>query len=271
MNDFYKKLGRKLKEFRERSDISQDRLATMLRLPRPAISQIEHGERTVTADELIKLSEIFHVPIEIILGLRKEPEVIIPESVKTKSKSTHPGSEEKPQMRINVPQKNLMKFKEVLLYILHRVGSKPNIGETVIYKLLYFIDFDYYEKYEEQLIGAQYQKNHHGPTPAEFAKIVERMMKNGEIDKVKSKYFDYPQTKYLPVRKPDLSKLSATELEVIEDVLNRLSDMNAKQISEYSHHDIPWLTTGDGEIIEYESVFYRTAPYSMREYAGDVQ
>jgi len=41
------------------------------------------------------------------------------------------------------------KFKEVLLYILGKVGSKPNIGQTVLYKLLYFIDFNYYEKYEE--------------------------------------------------------------------------------------------------------------------------
>jgi len=30
---------------------------------------------------------------------------------------------------------------------------------TVLYKILYFIDFDYYEKYEEQLMGALYIKN----------------------------------------------------------------------------------------------------------------
>jgi hypothetical protein len=39
--------------------------------------------------------------------------------------------------------------------------------------------------------------------------------------------------------------------------------MNAKQISDYSHGDVPWLTADDGGIIEYESVFYRTAPYSV--------
>lgn len=258
MSDFYKKLGKKLKDIRERLDISQDTLAKKLELPRPAISQIERGERTVTADELIKFSSVFHVPVDAILDLKKEPEVTFSKPIKK--------DEEVTQIRINVPQKNLEKFKEVLLYILDRVGSKPNIGETVIYKLLYFIDFNYYEKYEEQLIGAQYQKNHFGPTPIEFAKIAERMMKDGDIEKMKSKYFEYPQTKYLPVRKPNLSKLSATELEVIEDVLKRLSDMNAQQISDYSHGDVPWKTTEDGKVIEYESVFYRTAQYSAREY-----
>jgi uncharacterized phage-associated protein len=97
------------------------------------------------------------------------------------------------------------------------------------------------------------------------------MVEKEEVEKVKSNYFEYPQTKYLPRRKPDLSKLSAKEMGVIEDVLNRLSDMNAKQISNYSHNDVPWMSTADGEVIEYESVFYRTPAYSVREYKDDAQ
>jgi uncharacterized phage-associated protein len=170
-----------------------------------------------------------------------------------------------PRIRINVPQKNMEKFKEILLYILNKVGSKPNVGETVIYKLLYFVDFDFYEKYEEQLIGAAYLKNHYGPTPVEFEKIVEEMA-GKDLVRVQSTYFNFPQNKYLPLRKPDLSKLKANEIETIDNVLNKLSDMNASQISDYSHNDVPWLTTEDEEIIEYESAFYRTAPYSVREY-----
>jgi len=56
---------------------------------------------------------------------------------------------------------------------------------------------------------------------------------------------------------------------VIDDVLNRLSEMNANQISAYSHGDVPWMTTKDGETIDYESVFYRTPPYSVRAYAEE--
>ena len=65
---------------------------------------------------------------------------------------------------------------------LGKVGAKPNVGETVLYKLLYFIDFNYYEKYEEQLIGATYIKNHHGPTPIEFQAIVNEMIEKKEIE-----------------------------------------------------------------------------------------
>jgi transcriptional regulator with XRE-family HTH domain len=261
--DVYLKLGKRIKSLREELRMSQQGLADLLGISRPIISQIENGERKTCTDELIKLSEIFNISVESLLNLKKEPEVVLEEGKK--------GRKTKPLFRISVPQENLKKFKEVLLYILNKAGSKPNIGETVIYKLLYFIDFDFYEKYEEQLIGATYIKNNYGPTPIEFKKIVDKMIEEKEIEKVESKYFNYPQTKYLPLRKPDLTQLKALEIQIIDDVLSKLSDMNAAQISDYSHNDIPWLTTEEGGTIEYESVFYRAAPYSIREYSEDIQ
>jgi uncharacterized protein YwgA len=173
-------------------------------------------------------------------------------------------------MRISVPQEKADKFKEVLLYILNKVGAKPNVGRTVVYKLLYFIDFDYYEQYEEQLIGARYQKKQYGPIPMEFAKIVQKMEQDGDLTEVKNEYFERLQTKYLARRTPDLSVLSGQELKVIEDVLCRLSDKNGTEISAYSHGDVPWLATEDGQVIDYELAFYRTPPYSRRQYTEDV-
>jgi uncharacterized phage-associated protein len=203
-------------------------------------------------------AKFFNITSDILIDLEKDITV----NLDNKSEKT---TKPKAEIRINVPQKNLNKFKEVLLYILNKVGSKPNVGESVLYKLLYFIDFDYYEKYEEQLIGATYIKNNYGPTPKEFIKIIGEM-EGKEISRVESQYFQYPQTKYLPLRNPDLSELKAYELRMIDSVLEKLSDMNATEISEYSHKDVPWLTTEEGKIIEYESVLYRTPTYSARSY-----
>ncbi len=254
-------IGQRIKELRVKVGMSQQRLAEILGVSRPTISQIENDERKIFADELIKLSETFNTSVDNLLNIEKSPQIILEES-KSRRKTRQ-------IIRINVPQRNINKFKEVLLYILNRIGSKPNVGETVIYKLLYFIDFDFYEKYEDQLIGATYLKNRYGPTPIEFKKLVEKMIRDKEITKIKSEYFQYPQTKYLPLRKADLSKLRANEIEIIDDVLKRLSDMSAAQLSEYSHNDVPWLTTDEGKAIEYESVFYRTSDYSVREYDED--
>jgi transcriptional regulator with XRE-family HTH domain len=254
-------IGQRIKELRVKVGMSQQKLAEILGVSRPTISQIENDERKIFADELIKLSETFNTSVDNLLNIEKSPQIILEESKSIRKT--------RQIIRINVPQKNINKFKEVLLYILNRIGSKPNVGETVIYKLLYFIDFDFYEKYEDQLIGATYLKNRYGPTPVEFKKLVEKMIRDKEITKIKSEYFQYPQTKYLPLRKADLSELRANEIEIIDDVLKRLSDMSAAQLSEYSHNDVPWLTTDEGKAIEYESVFYRTSDYSVREYDED--
>ncbi len=263
MDIFYKKLSKKIKTVREKFGLSQESLAGQLGVGRVAISQIENGERKISAEEIVKLSRIFNMPTDVLLDLNKDIEVVLEKDLRSKPKK-------KNAIRISVPQKNLDKFKEVLLYVLSKVGSKPNVGEAVLYKLLYFIDFNYYERYEEQLIGATYIKNHYGPTPTEFIKIVEDM-EGKDLVKIQDNYFHYPQTKYLPLRAPDMKKINITgnEQKLIDDVINSLSDMNAKQISEYSHNDVPWMTTEEEEVIDYESVFYRTTPYSVREYSDD--
>lgn len=258
MANFYKGLGKKIKNLREQVGLSQAELASQLKISRVVVSQIESGQRKISAEEIAYFAKFFNITSDILLDLEKDITVILD----NKSEET---TKPKAEIRINVPQKNLNKFKQVLLYVLNKVGSKPNVGETVLYKLLYFIDFDYYEKYEEQLIGATYIKNHYGPTPKEFIKIIGEM-EGKEISRVESQYFQYPQTKYLPLRNPDLSELKAYELRMIDSVLEKLSDMNATDIREYSHKDVPWLTTEDGEVIEYESVFYRTPAYSVRSY-----
>jgi len=256
-----KDLFRKIKVLRRRNNFSQEYMAGELSMSRPTYTQIEQGEREITIAEAKKLAAIFSISFEDFLaGKAPQYKVIMEKKAADKSSGT----------QIRVTKKNLNKFKQVLLYILGRVGSKPNIGETVIHKLLYFIDFDYYEKFEENLMGATYIKNHHGPTSIELKDIIDDMQKKGEIEAVKSQYFKYEQKKYLPIKKPNLDILSAREIEHIDDVLARLSDKNAREIENYSHGDIPWKVAKDGKPLSYESVFYRDEHYSVRNYDDEL-
>lgn len=254
-------LAKFIQEQRKKRNLTQGFLASELGISRPTYVQIEQGERDLTISEARKLADIFGVDFNNFLQGKDSSAIVEIEKDKKKLKA------EKQEMRISVPQKNLEKFKEVLLYILSKVGGKPNVGETVLYKLLYFIDFDYYEKFEEQLIGATYIKNYHGPTPVEFKPIVDEMIEQGEIVRVKGKYFNYPQRKYLPLREPDLTKLKdARELQHINEVLARLGDRNAVELREYSHEDVPWIVARNGKQLDYEAVFYRTPKTSVRNY-----
>ncbi|MCD4761388.1 DUF4065 domain-containing protein [bacterium] len=251
-----------IQQLRKKYEFSQNYMTEKLGISRPTYMQIEKGNRELTLSEARKLSEIFNITLDELLAGRETKRKI--KRISTKKKIANKDIE------IRVQEKNIKKFKEVLLYILDKVGAKPNVGETVIYKLLYFIDFDYYEKFEENLMGATYIKNHHGPTPVEFKTIVAQMEKNGKIERVKSKYFQYEQKKYLPLKQPNLKLLSAQEIQHIDEVLSRLAWKNAKDLSSYSHTDTPWMVHEDGEKISYESVCYRDEDHSVRNYEDEL-
>lgn len=259
-----KKLSDKIKKLRLKFDYSQDYLAKKLSISRPTYMQIEKGERDITVIEAGLLAEIFGMTLMDFLSdtTVMEKETILETESNKKEKKI------KNESRISVPIKNQKKFKTVLTYILKKVGGKPNIGMTAIYKLLYFIDFDYYEKFEEQLMGAVYIKNHFGPTPVMFAKIVAEMKVKNEIEEVKSKFYNMEQMKYFlnPDYQIDLTPLSAQEIKHIDWELRRLADKTAKELSELSHEDMPWRAAKMGEQVEYNSVFYRDEKMSVREY-----
>ena len=250
-----------IQEQRKKRNLTQEFLASALKISRPTYVQIERGERELNISEARELASAFGMSLEDFL-----------EGKEQKSKVTiEKKSEEKTNdLQIRVTAKNLEKFRQVLLYVLNKIGGKPNVGETVLHKLLYFIDFDYYEKFEENLMGATYIKNRHGPTSIELGKIVELMEKNKELSVVPQKYFGYEQKKYLALKEPNLKILSARDIDHIDDVLARLSDKNAKEIENYSHEDIPWKSAHDGKPLSYETVFYRDEKYSVRNYDDEL-
>jgi transcriptional regulator with XRE-family HTH domain len=253
-------IGEKVKALRGQDGVSQEDLANALGMSRSAVSQIENGERNISSNELRQMAKFFRTTADFLLGLENLPEVTLEE------RDGFRRAEPKEDIRISVPQQKVEKFKQVLLYLLERCAGKPNLGETVLYKLLYFADFNFYEMYEEQLTGATYRKLQYGPVPLEFSAIVDEMQADGQLNIVWDEYYGYQQKRYLPLVKTDLNELRASEKEILDQVIAQLSDRNATWLSEYSHDDVPWKATADKEDIDYELVFYRKPPYSVRDY-----
>ena len=157
------------------------------------------------------------------------------------------------------------KFTQVLHYIIHKCGAKENVGKTVLYKLLYFTDFDFYELNEVPLTGETYTKIKYGPAPLHFDEAIKSLKDDRKIQEFRTRYV-YPQKKYISLENPDISLLSGKEVELINNVTDKLSNMIATQISEFSHKDMPFVATKDGEKIDYELVFYRDSITSIRKY-----
>ena len=161
---------------------------------------------------------------------------------------------------------NKNKFKNLLHYIISKCGSNPNVGKTVLYKLLYFSDFNYFELYEKSLTNETYKRLPNGPAPTHFDLAISELEKEGKIT-VDSRlvYADMTQFRYNSLKEPEID-FTEDELNVINAVIEKLSKMNATQISEYSHGDMPWRAAEDYEIMKYSFVFYRDPIYRVREY-----
>ena len=258
-----KQIGQRITELRKMKGLSQQDLAKSVKISRPSLAQIELGNRTVDVLELQRLSMVLGFSLDDFVSKDFEVSPEMENKAEAKSKQV--------MERVSVPSLQVNKFKNVLLYILERCAGKPNVGETVLYKLLYFSDFNYYELYEEHLTGAKYRKLPYGPVPQKFDSSIGQMMEHGQIQRIKTEYFYKIQTRYIPLAKSNLTELKASEKEVIDRVIEQLSDWSAAAISNYSHKDIPWLASKEGEEINYELAFYRDAPFSVRNYGDEIE
>jgi transcriptional regulator with XRE-family HTH domain len=258
-----KQIGQRIAELRKTKGLSQDDLAKRVKISRPSLAQMELGNRGLDILELQKLSMVLAFSLDDFMA----KDFLSHQDLDVKEEKVAKKTEE----RISVPKLQVKKFKNVLLYILERCAGKPNVGETVLYKLLYFSDFNYYELYEEQLTGATYRKLPYGPVPQKLDSIIEQMIAKGQLQRVKTTYHNYPQTRYLPLEKADLTELKASEKEVIDRVIAQMSDWSAAAISNYSHKDLPWEVTEEGQAISYELAFYREQPYSVRNYGDEME
>lgn len=254
-----------IRELRERAGASQADVAEAIGIARATYASLEADRRPPNLDEINQLAEYYQIsPAELI----SDEASMVNEPVATYSFS---DTEAEIIPRDIDPKTKPEKLREVLLYVLGKVGAKPNVGETVLYKLLYFIDFDYYEKTGQSITGLTYVRNHFGPTPArDFVSVVEGMKAKKELEVVETPYFKNTLKKYLPLVPTKLTELSADELQHIDETIARLSDKSASALTELSHYDMPWLAAKPGEKIYYRFVFYRTNLTAVTEPEGEL-
>jgi transcriptional regulator with XRE-family HTH domain len=225
-----------IKQLRKDLWLSQQQVADHLQINRVSYSLSENWKREWKPEELEKLSDILQIPEHSLLW------------------DTYTTNTEFNEIR----------FENLLLYILSQVGIKPTVWKTVLYKLLYFIDFDYYEKYGEKYTGVEYIRLPRWPAPYGFDFIIQQMKTDDKILIADQNYRWYSQKKYYPNQIVTSDTFDNKILPIIEYVLANYSDLNASEISQVSHDDIPRIKTDPMQIIDYDLAWERQYPFSIR-------
>lgn len=154
----------------------------------------------------------------------------------------------------------------VLHYIINKTGFKNTVGRTVLHKLLYFSDFNYFEQFNESITGESYKKMERGPVPIHFESIIEELVEDGKVSLGKRKLpCGKTMNRYFSLKEPSID-LNEDEKAVINKVIKDLSHMNGKQIGEYSLSDKPVKKTDENEIIEYDLALSRSSEKKAKVY-----
>jgi hypothetical protein len=148
---------------------------------------------------------------------------------------------------------NERKFTELLLYVANRLADDRAGGATKLNKVLFFADFAHVRRTGTAITGAEYQKLPQGPAPRRLLPVREQLVASSEAQLVREEFLGYEIHRLVPVRAPDTSVFTTTELETIDGVLADLEGLNARQVSDLSHEEAGWRLTDFGEIIPYES------------------
>jgi uncharacterized phage-associated protein len=124
-------------------------------------------------------------------------------------------------------------------------------------KLLYYVDFDHYERHGRPVTGANYRKLPHGPVPQQAKALIAQMERKGVVREVKVRVKDYAQHRLITQARFDASKFSGDELLTLEKVAKEWEDATGTQIEAASHAEAPWAATKEGRVIDYELAHYR--------------
>lgn len=98
------RIGEKLKEKREKNELSQKDVADRLHVARQSVSRWETDQSYPDLENLMALGQLYHVSIDELLGMEREE--VIPEfAEKTTVEEEHPAEEENSAKRAELDRK----------------------------------------------------------------------------------------------------------------------------------------------------------------------
>jgi hypothetical protein len=156
---------------------------------------------------------------------------------------------------------NKVRYRELVLYICQKCATDLKFGATKLNKILYFSDFLAYAELGEPITGFEYQRLPNGPAPRKMLPMRTDMERRHElgIQEIRLRG-GRTQQRAVNLRLPNLDVLTASQIAVVDRVIEELWDLDAEEVSELSHRMMGWKLAELQETIPYETVFISGDP-----------
>jgi len=156
-----------------------------------------------------------------------------------------------------MPKISEKKYQEVILYLAEKLGGEIK-GKKKLAKLLYFVDFDFFEKFQKSITGDTYKALPMGPFPVTMEKILVDMANEKMIIiKSEKERGGYNPTEIYKVSAKAKGLFSKDEQQILDRVVLKYGHLTGKQLEDLTHAEAPYIGTAPNQEITYELAFYR--------------
>lgn len=149
---------------------------------------------------------------------------------------------------------DLTKSQKLLYTIIDELGSVDD--KIKLAKFQYFSDFIHYAFHDQPIsdISNIYEKRPFGPLARSFNLDLNKLILLGLVGQ-KSKY-------HFSIKKKINNDLSKEELKTIKYVTGKYADHSYDILTDITHKQIPYLSTNEGGVVEYDTAYNLVDEYS---------
>ncbi|OGF68619.1 hypothetical protein A3H65_00485 [Candidatus Giovannonibacteria bacterium RIFCSPLOWO2_02_FULL_45_14] len=152
---------------------------------------------------------------------------------------------------------NEKKYKNAILFFAKKIQN-GTLGKLKLMKLLYFLDFDFFEKYGKSVTGDEYLRFENGPVPRMGEKILKEMAgKEIKITKRKIAKGYNDQMHIEALKDFDMNVFAKEELVMLEEIAGKWEKFTGTEMKNASHGEAPWIATKPDDVIDYNLSYYR--------------
>ena len=213
---------KQIAELRKSKNITMQQMADAVGISRPSYSNFESGQKKLSLEEAIKLSDFLGISLE---SFTKE----------------------------HIP--NNEKYKQMILEFLKCAGKGAKIPKTKLAKLLYLTDFAWFYEHLESMSGMTYKKMSYGPVPFEYFSVMEDFFEEGIIEEDQETFKGAKLIGLMSQTKDsDTDLLSKAEKKLIKKIEGKWRKLSTQQIVSFTHNQLPYVLAQKDGVVSYELI-----------------
>ncbi|WP_164723670.1 type II TA system antitoxin MqsA family protein [Thermosipho globiformans] len=257
-------LPENIRQIREKYGISQATFAAILGIGKATIERYENG--SLPSESLSNLIRSANDPERFLEMLENNKNKLSPQKyqkIYDKVKDIiNDNQKTLENTYIEVSNSKNVNFQKLYatVSVIFETLKKMKIHyvyKTKFFKLLWFVESKYYDKFKQRLTGVEFAHLPMGPAPDKYHILLEALQLAKVITLIdeEPKFEDADSDSWTCIVPNNLSFkniLNDKEIEFIEKIIKSYGKKSKKELIELSHKDPRWENTNNGEIIPLE-------------------